>query len=103
MEEIILQKAYQMVARIRGKVLEEGFNVEKCIPELMKITNETALEVYKVLVEQADLTIREAKKERKAQGLVVERVGDSRRVVTSMGELSVHTTETRKRVNTSTR
>ena len=88
MEEIILQKARQMVARVREKVLGEGFSVEKCIPELMKITNETALDVYKVLIEQADQAIREAKKERKEQGLIVERVGDTRKIVTSMGELT---------------
>ncbi len=89
MEEIILQKAGQMVARVREKILEEGFSVEKSIPELQKITNETALDVYKVLVEQADQAIREAKKERKEQGLVVERVGDTRKIVTSMGELTI--------------
>ena len=88
MEDIILQKAYQMVVRIQEKVLEERFSVEKSIPELMKITHETALDVYKVLVERADQMIREAKKERKTQGLVVERVGDTRKVVTSMGELT---------------
>lgn len=54
----------------------------------MKITNETALDVYKVLIEQADQAIREAKKERKEQGLIVERVGDTRKIVTSMGELT---------------
>jgi len=87
LNQIILQKAYQMVAQIEEKIVEKELDIEKCIPELVKIANTTALDMYHELIEQADAAIKAAKQERRQEGLVVERNQDSRTLITSMGDL----------------
>ncbi len=51
LNQIILQKAYQMVAQIEEKIVEKELDIEKCIPELVKIANTTALDMYHELIE----------------------------------------------------
>ena len=88
MNQIILQKAYQMVAQIEEKIVEKELDIEKCMPELVKIANATALDMYHELIEQADAAIKAAKQERRQEGLVVERKQDSRTLITSIGDLN---------------
>ena len=88
MNQIILQKAYQMVAQIEEKIMEKELDIEKSIPELVKIANATALDMYHELIEQADAAIKAAKQERRQEGLVVERNRDTRTLITSIGDLN---------------
>ena len=92
MNQIILQKAYQMVAQIEGKIVEKELDIEKCMPELVKITQATALDMYHELIEQADAAIKAAKQERRQEGLVIERNQDTRTLITSIGELNYERT-----------
>jgi hypothetical protein len=64
-----------MVAQIEEKIIEKELNIEGSIPELVKITQGAALEMYHELIEQADAAIKAAKRERKQEGLVVEESG----------------------------
>lgn len=88
MNQIILQIARKMVAQIEEKIIEKELNIEGSIPELVKITQGAALEMYHELIEQADAAIKAAKRERKQEGLVVERKKDPRTVITSIGDLT---------------
>ena len=88
MNQIILQIARKMVAQIEEKIMEKELNIEGSIPELVKITQGAALEMYHELIEQADAAIKAAKRERKQEGLVVERKQDPRTVITSIGDLT---------------
>lgn len=89
MNQIILQQiACKMVAQIEKKIIEKEHNIEGSIPELVKIIQEAALEMYHEFIEQADAAIKAAKRERKQEGLVVERKQDSRTVITSIGDLT---------------
>ena len=58
------------------------------MPELVKIANATALDMYHELIEQADAAIKAAKQERRQEGLVVERNWDSRTLITGIGDLN---------------
>ena len=71
LNQIILQIARKMVAQIEEKIIEKELNIEGSIPELVKITQGAALEMYHELIEQADAAIKAAKRERKQEGLVV--------------------------------
>ena len=53
LNQIILQKAYQMVAQIEEKIVEKELDIEKWMPELVKITQATALDMYHELIKQA--------------------------------------------------
>ncbi len=88
MNQIILQIASKMVARIEEKIIEKELNIEESMPELVKITQGAAMEMYQELIEQADAAIKAAKQERKQEGLVVERNQDSRTVITGSGDLT---------------
>ena len=88
MNQIILQKACRMVAQIEENIIEKELDIEKCMPELVKIANATALEMYHELIEQADAAIKAAKQERRREGLVVERNRDSRTLITGIGDLN---------------
>ena len=92
MNQIILQKAYQMVAQIEEKIVEKELDIEKCMPELVRITQATALDMYHELIEQADAEIKAAKQERRQEGLVVERKQDPRTLITSIGDLNYERT-----------
>ena len=92
MNQIILQKAYQMVAQIEEKIVAKELDIEKCVPELVKITQATALDMYHELIEQADAAIKAAKQERRQEGLVVERNQDTRTLITRIGELNYERT-----------
>ena len=87
MNQIILQKAYQMVAQIEEKIIEKKLAIEECLPALERITQETALDMYREIIEQTDTEMKAAKKDRKQEGLVVERNKDPRTVITSIGDL----------------
>jgi len=88
LNQIILQIARKMVVQIEEKIIEKELNIEESMPELVKITQGAALEMYHELIEQADAAIKAAKQDRKQEGLVVERNQDPRTVITSIGDLT---------------
>ena len=92
MKQIILQKACQMVAQIEEKIIEKELDIEKCMPELVRITQSTALDIYRELIEQTDATMKAGKQKRRQEGLVVERNRDPRTLITSIGDLQYERT-----------
>lgn len=88
MEHIIQQICEGMLEEIVNTVQERGLNVAELMPKMVELTQRGAIQIVQELITVADDLLLKEKAERRRDGWVLERRGDSRSILTEIGTLS---------------
>ena len=93
MENIIAQVLAKMQGEILNTIREDGLqNIGETAEALLKVLKENTCELLKMILEQTDTAIAEARRERKASGLKVKERGVKRRIQLSLGDIEYRRT-----------
>ena len=93
MANIVAQIAEEVVEKVLKNLTEKGIsNVEKTAEEILGVLKEGTLSILTAAIEELDETIREAKKDRREDGLTVKTRHVERTYLTGLGELKYHRT-----------
>ena len=89
MENIIAQIILKMIEEISKIIKNNGIsNLVQSTNEATFVINEGVLEIFSTLIEEADLAVLNAKKERKIDGITVKQRNVPRTVTTLIGDLT---------------
>jgi len=91
MEQIIQQLALNMAKNITEKALYGGLtDIDALASEVLPCCKETACHIVETIVEALNLSLREAKDERKSLGLVIKEKDRERSILTELGPVTIH-------------
>lgn len=95
-EKIITEKVEELKRKIEEMIGKCAVRIEEAEKRLTEAVSKTVTEILGAYYEQMDQALLEKKRERKAEGLYVERRGEKRCIVTQLGELRYKRTYYRK-------
>jgi len=91
MEKIIQQLALDMAKNITKKALYGGLtDIDALASEVLPCCKETACHIIETIVDALNLSLREAKEDRKAIGLVLKEKDRPRSILTELGPVNIH-------------
>ena len=91
MEQIIQQLALNMAKNITEKALDGGLtDIDALATEVLPCCKETACHILEAIVESLNLSLREAKEDRKSAGLVIKEKDRPRSILTELGPINIH-------------
>ena len=91
MEQIIQQLALNMAKNITEKALYGGLtDIDALATEVLPCCKETACHIIEAIVDSLNLSLRDAKEDRKAAGLVIKEKDRPRSILTELGPINIH-------------